>query len=380
LLSRLQVCEAKVKIMTCKEPVITICIPTFNRGDILLKNLNKYIGELSEKWPLLIIDNASTQTLAEYNKISEIASNSQHIEYVRQAENTQVIGNLIKGFELIDTTFVIFVSDEDLPKIQFLEENYDFLINNTDIGCIRTSTECQTEGIEKINAWVFEENEFEPGIEAISNFSVNGNYLSGVIYNSKLLKSSGIINSLKMNRQSQIYYPHMYLSMKAAAKYRTIFTSKVSVCIGEPSAAEYDENSNSISGYFGNYSFGSRLDQFISFRDSLLECTKDFNDGKFDPTSFYIPYLNVVSKFMQMITLSNYDQYLTHGLSLNFLTQSFGKFALAAVKSFPMFEHIEASLADDINRIENEFLGRSAEICNPVLEIEYFKRNFMHYG
>lgn len=363
--------------MTRDEAIITICIPTFNRGELLLKNLKEYMSQLNEQCPLLIIDNGSTRTQEAYKEIKKISKSHPYITYVRQPENTEFIGNIIESFRLVSTQFLMFVSDEDTPNISFIEDNYEFFLGSLDIACIRTSTECLTDGIERINAWVFDDEELDPGMEALTKFAVSGNYLSGQIYNAKLLKSSGIVSALIENKGSQYYYPHMYLNMKCAARYKTKFTSAASVYLGKANDSDFDGSQNAVSGYFGAYSFGNRLDQFISVRDALLECTKDIDNENFDPTSFYVAYLNVVGKFMQMITLSNYDQYINHGLGLNLLTQSFSQFALSAVKQFPLYDQIEKALADDIRGIEEHFLDRSNEICNPNLHIDYYKRNFM---
>lgn len=363
--------------MAVDKPIITICIPTYNRGDIILKNMEQYVHLLNEKWPLLILDNASHHTKSEYEKIAAIAEQNPNISYVRKPVNTELIGNIISAFELAKTTFLLFVSDEDIPNIEYLESNYDFLKTNIDIGCIRTSTHCVTDGDEKLNAYICDDEELSPGIQAIEKFAVTGNYLSGSIYNKDLLTESGIFKALQDNKRSQRVYPHMYLNMKTAAKHKTKTTSDISVFLGKSNTAEYDEVLFEVSGYFGTYAFGNRLDQFISFRDALLECTKDFGNNNFDAASFYVAYLNIVTKFMQLITVTDYAQYLRHGLALNSLTQSFSNFAIAAVSHFPMYEQIEKALIDDIKKIEQHFLQWSDEICDPLLNYEYYKQNFM---
>lgn len=359
------------------KPRITICIPTFNRGDILLKNVENYLPLLSEKWPLLIVDNGSDVTQTEYKKIASIAKQHANVTYVRKPKNTEFIGNIIDSISLVETAFILFVSDEDFPNIDFLARNYDFLDANNDIGCIRASADYFSYGEEEKNAFMFNEEDLNPGLDAVTKFAINGNYLSGVIYNAQAIKSSGILGALINNKRSQSIYPHMYLSMKLAAKFRTKFTSDISVFLGNAITAEYDDTVQSASGYYGSFAFGNRLDQFIAFRDALLECAQDINGNNFDPKSFYVGYLDLVSKYMHLITLVDYEQYLKHGLNLNLLTQSFCKFAVAAVTKFPMFEQIESALVKDIHNIETEYLQVSSQICNPQLTYEYFKRNFV---
>lgn len=363
--------------MMQQNPIITICIPTFNRGDILLRNMKEYLPLLNDNSPLLIIDNGSEHTLPEYKEIEQIANSHPNVKYVKQSKNTQFIGNIIKAFELVETTFLLFVADEDSPNIKFLEKNYNYLTDNTDIGCIRTSTACNTEGDEKLNAYICSDDKFTPSMDAVTQFVLQGNYLSGSLYNAKLLKSSGIIQALKDNKNSQSVYPHMYINMKTAAKHKTNFSSDVSVFIGKPNTAEYDECVQSTSGYFGTYAYGSRLDQFIAFRDGLLECNKDLNHGIFDPKTFYISYLSLVSKFMHLITLSDYAKYVGHGLGIRNLAKSFTQFALAAIQHYPMYEQIETALIQDIQKVEEQYLELSKELCNPISHFDFLKNNFV---
>jgi len=42
-----------------------------------------------------------------------------------------------------------------------------------------------------------------------------------------------------------------------------------------------------------------------------------------------------------------------------------------------MYEQIEKALIDDIKKIEQHFLQWSDEICDPLLNYEYYKQNFM---
>jgi len=72
---------------------LTICIPTYNRGERALKNVNYLLENLEENYSILVLDNASTNQTQFYKKIEEI-------NYLEQ------ISNIIRN---ICTFFTVFV-------------------------------------------------------------------------------------------------------------------------------------------------------------------------------------------------------------------------------------------------------------------------------
>jgi len=342
-------------------PIITICIPTYNRGSLLLKNLDAIIPGLTEDWPLLIVDNGSTTNKSSYKQIEKIANQNPLINYVRQPWNNEFIGNIITSIELVDTNFILFVSDEDIPNFEFLKNQYEFLKCNTDIAAIRTSTMSNGEETVQNLGGTFDNESLNPGLDAVVKFAMNGNYLSGQIFNAKLTKSSGILEALKTSKLSQNYYPHMYLNMKLAARFKTKFSSEVSAIIGPPCADENDGSLSSVNGYFGAYSYGNRLDQFVAFRDALVECVNDIN-GEIDVSRLYLAYLSIFHKYMQMILLSNGVQYVNHGMNIKLLARTFSQFALSAANAFPLFHDVKDELSVSIMEIEDAFLDKAREI------------------
>lgn len=342
-------------------PIITICIPTYNRGSLLLKNLEKIIPGLTKEWPLLIVDNGSTTSKSAYKQIEKIACQNPLVNYVRQPWNKEFIGNIITGIEWVDTNFILFVSDEDIPNFEFLKNQCDFLKCNTDIGTIRTSTMSNGDASVENLGGTFDNEDLAPGLDAVVKFAINGNYLSGQIFNASVIKSSGILEELKTSKLSQKDYPHMYVNMKLAARFKTKFSSEVSAIIGPSFKDTNDGSFNSVNGYFGSYSYGNRIDQFVAFRDALVECVNDIN-GETDISSLYLAYLSIFQKYLQMILLSNGVQYLEHGINIKLLARTFSQFALSAANSFPLFHQVKDELSNSIMDIEETFLNEARKL------------------
>lgn len=114
------------------ERILSICIPTYNRADILDKTLSKLILEpsfQSGRVEICISDNASTDnTKTVVKKYKDIYNN---IIYSRNKENTGIIdGNFPIVAALASGTFIKFLNDYayfipgELDKIiEFVEEN-----------------------------------------------------------------------------------------------------------------------------------------------------------------------------------------------------------------------------------------------------------------
>ena len=70
-----------------KESIGTICFLTYNRGNLLLKTIKELMPQIRASWPILIVDNASSRYLEEYEEIKSLATNSESLFYYRHKEN-----------------------------------------------------------------------------------------------------------------------------------------------------------------------------------------------------------------------------------------------------------------------------------------------------
>lgn len=114
------------------EKILSICIPTYNRGDILDKTLSELVQEtsfLSGKIEICISDNASSDNTK--NVVQKYLDKYDNILYNRNDQNTVVIdGNFPIVASLASGVFIKFLNDYacfipgELDKmIQFIESN-----------------------------------------------------------------------------------------------------------------------------------------------------------------------------------------------------------------------------------------------------------------
>ncbi len=319
----------------------TICIPTYNRGARLLSMLKEVLPEVNDFWPILISDNASTSELQEYKEVAGIAARHKNVHYSRHSKNLRFEGNLLSFFENVSTQYIVVISDEDFPCMDGLNSLVPLLSKHRDIGAIRSSMENTRNGKRSkySQAVLWEDRTFLPAdCISIQLFGMVGNYISGSIYNVPLLNKFRIPSRLRANLMANQAYPHLYLNLLAAANTKTMRTKNVTCFMGEQDQYEPELMTN----YFGGFSYGARVDQFIALRDALFEGYKDIqgeNKGNsFDSEGFYKSYVSLCAKFFQLVLFTNGQMYNGHLLNLNNLRVSFTLLCISAIQHFPDYD------------------------------------------
>jgi hypothetical protein len=347
-----------------KTAIGTICFITYNRGNILLQTIKEILPNASKQWPILVVDNASIKCRKEYQEIEQLAQSSKYLFYFRHDENLFAFGNILSLFDLAPTQFFTIVSDEDRPSIPALDGLSPFLRENKDIGAIQTSLGT-VPGVRQLMAHGFDDLIFEKG-EGVKKFGLVGNYVTGHIYNGRLLKQLNIPQRLKKNLTANRFYPHLYLNILASANTRTMYSSTVACLEGasEPYIAG-DTSRHSPSDYFGTFSYGTRIDQFIALRNALFEAFQDIQKSNpkktIDMTGFYDAYLHLCAKYQFLIFKANGSLYNNELIDLRILLNSFCLFCISSIESFPKFDRIKDSIAHHIHELGKECLEQKLQ-------------------
>lgn len=97
------------------QPLLSICVPTYNRADrlrVMLQAVLPQVAEHSDRVELWISDNASTD---ETSRVIEDARRLGPLNYSRNDTNLEIVGNVIKcAAELARGEFVWLLGDDDL--------------------------------------------------------------------------------------------------------------------------------------------------------------------------------------------------------------------------------------------------------------------------
>jgi len=133
--------------MNVKQPLLSICIPTYNRASILNENLQIISEQLNEtitnEVEIIVSDNCSP------DNTREVAANMQKlglpIVYNRNAENIGADGNFLKCMNIASGKYVYLLGDDDFFAPNAISLLLDILRDH-DYGLVYIDTRNNNDG------------------------------------------------------------------------------------------------------------------------------------------------------------------------------------------------------------------------------------------
>ncbi|MEO5364881.1 MAG: glycosyltransferase [Magnetococcus sp. WYHC-3] len=96
-------------------PLLSVCIPTFNRGSYLRSTLESIVTQMDSRVEVVISDNASTDDTEQI--VAALAATSAHrIVYSRAAENQGADRNYLRSVELATGSYCWLFGSDDIMK------------------------------------------------------------------------------------------------------------------------------------------------------------------------------------------------------------------------------------------------------------------------
>lgn len=187
-----------------KQAILSVCIPSYNRGKRAYENINHLLKSKFDYEIEFILSNNGTENYSKkyYKEISEI--NDSRLTYFEFEKNQGVALNFCKTIELSKGKYILLLSDEDLVDLDSLEKLINILkYNEYEFGIIKLKANKVTL-IPQIEV-------VEKGKIALDKFMLTSNYMSGNIYNRKILIKYNLIDYIRDNLENHscFYYPHM---------------------------------------------------------------------------------------------------------------------------------------------------------------------------
>lgn len=179
--------------------LLTIGIPTYHRGNLLLKrleNLQQMVYDAEVEFA--ISKNGMDVYQKEYDQVPEIRDS--RINYYDHGKDLKYEINWHYVVEMAHGEFVLFVSDEDDIILDALEHYLEILRSYKRIDLIRAKTSFQYQNITT-------RRYRERGKEAFKLSFLSQNYLSGLIVKRKVFLES---NFLELERYSNNVFYQMY--------------------------------------------------------------------------------------------------------------------------------------------------------------------------
>ncbi|MBW4668113.1 MAG: glycosyltransferase [Cyanomargarita calcarea GSE-NOS-MK-12-04C] len=115
-------------------PKITICIPTFNRINLLPFAIESVLKQTYQDFELIICDDGSSDGTV---KLMSQYTDSR-IKYIRHPQNIGKSNNMRSGFDAASGEYFIKFDDDDRLTPDFLAHTAQILDNNSDIDFVGT--------------------------------------------------------------------------------------------------------------------------------------------------------------------------------------------------------------------------------------------------
>ena len=232
---------------------LTIGIPSYNRGKILLENVKQLLNlEYDAEIEIVVSNNGSKIEADYYDQISKI--NDSRLVYTSFEANQGYASNVLNVMTHASGHFLVMCSDEDFLVLDKLSGFIQFLFENLQMAMSYTGGY----GSNFENGTI---QMYPAGIQAIE-CAVNSNYLTGLVFNNSIISKYKIIEKVQQNRGNLFveYYVHSVIAT-IIAQYGDVW--KNPICLWESKYEKQSEEygSKSLLSYM---KYESRVEQMES--------------------------------------------------------------------------------------------------------------------
>lgn len=130
-----------------KKPILSICIPTWNRAKFLEQSLIRFSEQIdgvdSSELELYVSDNCSDDNTPEI--VNKYIANGLPIRYNRNEKNLGAAGNFVKCMQWASGKYILLLGDDDILKQGALKYILDIL-RGKDYGLIHLNQRIKSEG------------------------------------------------------------------------------------------------------------------------------------------------------------------------------------------------------------------------------------------
>lgn len=108
--------------------LLTIAIPTFDRNEILLRNIEKILPQVKDWVEIFVVDNHSKIPVAD--TLEFLISNNRNacIRIYRNTENIGVNANVLRCIEFCESEYIWVLGDDDFPLSTALETIHAIIV------------------------------------------------------------------------------------------------------------------------------------------------------------------------------------------------------------------------------------------------------------
>lgn len=241
-----------------KEPLLTVCIPTYNRAkdlDYNLSLLEKYIKDfkLSDKVIILISNNCSPALTDQV--VKEHINVGITIDYYFQKQNIGAGPNLVFCVEKATTPWVMLLGDDDYLEPWYIGECLKQIDKHTNLGCIIPNYAAY-DPLREEELWLREENckteYYHKGFTACKQNSWRAHQLSGLCF-----RRDGVVEKFRKNHMNNLY-PQIFFISYCCLHYDVLHFGQKCLRVSAISQSQKDWNYGEdglVNDIFENYKY-----------------------------------------------------------------------------------------------------------------------------
>ncbi len=117
-----------------KEPLVSVCVPTYNKARYLRKSLDSIINQTYGNLEIIVSDNPSTDNTEEMVK----SFTDERMKYYRNPTNIGCYNNYNRCLKVATGEFVAFYHSDDIYELSIVEKEVESLQNHTDVAAVFT--------------------------------------------------------------------------------------------------------------------------------------------------------------------------------------------------------------------------------------------------
>lgn len=232
---------------------LTIGIPSYNRGKILLENVKQLLNlEYDAEIEIVVSNNGSKIEADYYDQISKI--NDSRLVYTSFEANQGYASNVLNVMTHASGHFLVMCSDEDFLVLDKLSGFIQFLFENLQMAMSYTGGY----GSNFENGTI---QMYPAGIQAIE-CAVNSNYLTGLVFNNSIISKYKIIEKVQQNR-GNLFVEYYVRSVIATiiAQYGDVWKNPICLWESKYEKQSEEDGSKSLLSYM---KYESRVEQMES--------------------------------------------------------------------------------------------------------------------
>ena len=287
-----------------KKRLLSILIPTYNRQNELLKNielLSQYIRKLNcqELVEIIISDNYSNDNTVSITEKYISRNKDINIQLYKHSRNSGLERNVIFVLSKSNAKYVMYLGDDDYLKQEYLEYIIDEITHNDNITCVVPSfvgvnhdgTITSKRDVDKST------RRYKRGFNSVMALMDKGHQLSGITF-----LREGTLKAYERGGLSNMY-PFMFFVGFNCMRGESLHLTKypVNVTVGAKKYWDYG-NDGLLEDIFNN--------TYMLFKNKpILRCLEEFNILRKQPGRYMMYFRNGVRKglstYFRVIKLGN---------------------------------------------------------------------------